>query len=220
MSVMTAGGQTGGKERFFQVSGIITDGDNNVLSNVGVISLKLKRGSLSEKTGIYSITSTPGDTLLFKALGFKTKFLILPATFEGRHFYTDVVLSTDTIPIADVVILPWKNYSEFIKDMTTPVPVDPEIENMNENLASVYAQVANETGVKITPEAGYRYVAEQNFSAMATRGQIPVNNLLNPFAWSKFIKGVKNGLLKNQRSEKISKPAKVKVRDRKKKKKS
>lgn len=217
---MIAGGQTGEKERFFQVSGIITDGDNNVLSNVGVISLKLKRGSLSEKTGIYSITSTPGDTLLFKALGFKKKFLILPQNFEGRHFSTDVILSTDTIPIADVVILPWKNYSEFIKDMTTPVPVEPEIENMNENLASIYAQVANETGVQITPEASYRYVAEQNFSSMATRGQIPVNNLLNPFAWSKFIKGVKSGLLKNKRSEKISKPAKVKARDRKKKKKS
>ena len=55
---------------------------------------------------------------------------------------------------------------------------------------------------------------------MATRGQIPVNNLLNPFAWSKFIKGVKNGLLRNKRSEKINKPAKIKTRDRKKNKKS
>lgn len=215
LSVLIANGQTTEKERFFQVSGIITDDGNNAISNVGVVSLKLKRGSLSEKSGIYSITSTPGDTILFKALGFKKKFIILPQTFEGRHFYADVMLSTDTIPIAGVDILPWKTYSDFIRDMTTPIPVPPEIENMNDNLASVYAQVANTTGVRITPEAGYKYASEQNFSAMSTRGQLPVNNLLNPFAWAKFINGVKNGLLKNQRSQKPDKPAKVKARDRK-----
>ena len=59
---MTAGGQTGGKERFFQVSGIITDGDNNVLSNVGVISLKLKERLSQRKDGHifnYQHTETP-----------------------------------------------------------------------------------------------------------------------------------------------------------------
>lgn len=192
--------------------------DSNTLSNVGVVSMKLKRGTLSEKSGIYSITSTPGDTILFKALGYKKKFLILPDKLERRHLYIDVMLATDTIQIADVTILPWKNYNEFIRDMTTPVPVDPRIENMNENLASVYVSVANTTGVKITPEAGYRYASEQNFSAMATRGQLPVNNLLNPFAWAKFINGIKSGLLKNQSNSKSEKPARVKNKSRKKKK--
>jgi len=42
---------------------------------------------------------------------------------------------------------------------------------------------------------------------MATRGQFPVNNLLNPYAWAKFINGVKNGLLKNK-STKRPQPAK------------
>jgi hypothetical protein len=44
---------------------------------------------------------------------------------------------------------------------------------------------------------------------MATRGQYPINNLLNPFAWAKFVKGIKNGLFKNQ---KFNKPVKPKVR--------
>jgi hypothetical protein len=207
------------KDRFFQLSGIITDDDNRTLSNVGVISLKLKRGILSEKSGIYSIISTPGDTILFKALGFKKKLLILPRDFDGRRLNADIVLHTDTIPIETVIVMPWKNYSEFIKDMTSPVPVAPEIENMNKNIASVHAAVENTEGVQITPEAGYRYAMDQNFNMVATRNQYPVNNLLNPFAWAKFINGVKNGLFKNQH---FDKPAKekgkghAKAKDRKK----
>lgn len=208
-------GQAQEKERFFQVSGIITDEESNALSNVGVISLKLRRGTLSEKTGIFSITSTPGDTIFFRALGFKKKFVILPRDFEGRHFNLDIALSLDTIPIENVVVMPWKSYSDFIKDMSKPAPIDAEIENMNKNLASVAEAVANTRGVKITPEAGYRYAMEQNFNMIATRNQYPVNNLLNPFAWAKFINGVKNGLFKNQQ---INKPAKIKAKNKKKKK--
>jgi hypothetical protein len=209
-------GQKQETERFFQVSGIITDEEHNAISNVGVVSLKLRRGTLSGKTGIYSITSTPGDTILFKALGFKKRLLILPRDFEGRHFSLDVMLSLDTIPIENVVVMPWKNYSDFIRDMTEPPPVSPEIENMNRNIASVAEAVTSSKGVRITPEAGYRYAMQQNFNQTATRNQYPVNNLLNPFAWAKFISGIKHGLLKNKEKE-TNKPAKTKAKNRKKK---
>lgn len=204
------------KERFFQVTGLITDEGNRPLANVGVVSLKLRRGALSEKTGIYSITSTPGDTILFKALGFKKKFVIVPRVYEDRILTKDIIMSTDTIPIENVVVLPWKTYSEFIKDMTTPAPISPEIENMNDNIAAIEAAVANSTDIQITPEAGYRYAMQQNFNNLATRNQSPANNLLNPFAWAKFINGVKNGLFKNQH---FDKPAKAKARNRSKKRK-
>jgi hypothetical protein len=208
-------GQYQESERFFQVSGIITDEKNFTLSNVGVISFKLRRGTLSEKTGIYSITSTPGDTIFFRALGFKKKFVVLPVDFEGRNFNLDVSLSMDTIPIENVVVLPWKSYSEFIKEMTTPTPVAPEIENMNRNIASVTDAVANTRGVRISPEAGYRYAMQQNFDQTALRNQYPVNNLLNPFAWAKFIQGLKSGLFKNQQTDKPAKARKKKNKDKK-----
>jgi hypothetical protein len=208
-------GQIAENERFFQISGIITDEFNNTISNVGVISFKLKRGALSEKTGIYSITSTPGDTILFKALGFKKKLVVIPMIYTGRRYNADIVLSTDTIPIENVVVMPWKSYNEFIKAMTSPTPVDPEIKNMIDNLASVKSAVQNTTDVRITPEAGYRYAMQQNFNMIATRNQYPMNNLLNPFAWAKFINGMKSGLLKNDR---VAKPAKIKNKSKKRKK--
>jgi hypothetical protein len=180
-----------------QLSGIITDELYRPVPGVVVISKKLHRGTISERSGIYSITTSPGDTVFFRALGFKRYHTIIPESYEERHYMVDIVLEIDTIPIDEVTILPWRNYNEFIKDMTKEMPVDPIIENMNENLASIYVAVSNQTGVRISPEAGYRYAMEQNFSNMATRNQYPVNNLLNPFAWTKFLSEVRKGLLKN-----------------------
>lgn len=196
-------------ETYVQVSGIITDASYRPVAGVAVVSRKLKRGTMSERSGIYSITSTPGDTIFFRALGFKRYHTIIPESFAERHCEVDIALEIDTIQIKEVNVMPWKNYSEFIKDVTKAHPVDPIIENMNDNIASIYVAITRQSNVKVSPEAGFRYAMEQNFSAMATRGQYPINNLLNPFAWSKFINGIKNGLFKNQ---KFNKPINAKVR--------
>ena len=185
-------------ERYVQVNGMIIDMSNRPVGGVAVVSKKFKKGILSEKTGIYSITSTPGDTIYFRALGFKRYHTIIPESFKERHCEVDIVLETDTIQINQVNIMPWKNYSEFIKDMTKPKPSNPIIDNMNENIASVYVAISNPRNVRISPEAGFEYAMEQNFNTMRTRGQTPYNNLLNPIAWTKFIKELKNGLLKNR----------------------
>jgi len=197
-----------GQDRFIQVSGIITDEYRKPVQGVGIISRKLRRATLSEKTGIYSITSTPGDTVFFRALGYKRYHTIIPPDFEGKHCMVDVMLEADTISIDAVTILPWRTYNEFIKEMTKERPIDPIVENMNENLASIYIAVTNQTGVRATPEAGFRYSMEQNFSSMATRNQFPVNNILNPYAWAKFFSEVKKGLLRNQTNKRPT-PAKV-----------
>ena len=206
--LISVSGQNNGPEKFVQLSGIITDVKFNPVQGVAVISKKMHRASISESSGIYTITSAPGDTVFFRAMGYKKYHTIIPSDYNDKHCLADIVLEIDTIAIEPVTILPWKNYSEFIKDITKEVPVDPIIENMNENMASIYVAINNQIGVKISPETGYRYAMEQNFSAMATRGQYPINNLLNPFAWAKFVTGVKNGLFKNHNFNKPE-PAKV-----------
>jgi len=195
-------------EKFVQVSGIVTDELYRPVQGAAIVSKKLRRGSISEKSGIYSITSTPGDTIFFRALGFKRYHTIIPESYEDRFCMVDIVLEADTITIDEVTILPWKDYNDFIRDMTKEQPVDPIIENMNENLASIYVAIANDANVHVSPEAGYRYEMERNFSSMSTRNQFPVNNLLNPLAWSKFINEVRNGLFRNK-TQKRPQPAKV-----------
>jgi hypothetical protein len=217
VSFLTIHGQTTERQSLIQVSGLIVDEAYKPVQGVAVISKKLKRGTVSERSGIYSIPSTRGDTIFFRALGFKRYHTIIPESFEGRQCNVDIILDIDTITIQEVTILPWKTYNDFLKDMTREKPVDPIIENMNDNLASIYVAMSNQVGVRVTPEAGYRYAMDQNFNAMATHEQYPVNNLLNPFAWAKFVNGIKHGLFKNQ---KFNKPTESKVRKKSKKQKS
>jgi hypothetical protein len=205
-------GQENERERYVQLSGFITDVSDRPVQGVTIVSKKLRKGTVSERSGIYSITSMPGDTVFFRALGFKRYHTIIPESYDSRYCSVDIILEVDTIQIEAINIMPWRSYNEFIKDMTKDRPVDPIIENMNDNLASIYVAIANQTGVRITSATGYRYAMEQNFSALSTRNQYPVNNLLNPFAWGKFFKGVQNGLLKNQKFNKPVKPVKPKIK--------
>jgi hypothetical protein len=195
-------------EKFVQLSGIITDKARMPVQGVAVISRNLRRAAISEATGIYSITTTPGDTVIFRAVGFKRYHTIIPQDYEDKHCKADIILETDTIPIAEVKILPWRTYSEFLAEVTKEKPKDPTIEFMNENLASIYVAISNDVNVGISPEAAFKYATEQNFSAMSTRNMYPVNNLLNPIAWVRFINDVKHGLLKNKTYNKPE-PAKV-----------
>ncbi len=194
---------------------MIVDETYQPVAGVAVISKKLKRGAVSELSGIYSIPSVRGDTIFFRALGYKRYHTIIPESFEGKQCNVDILLEADTISIKEVTILPWKTYNDFLKDITREKPLDPIIQNMNDNLASIYVALSNQNDLRISPEAGYRYAMEQNFSAMATKNQYPVNNLLNPFAWAKFVNGIKHGLFKNQ---KFTPPTEAKVRKKIKKK--
>ena len=74
------------------------------------------------------------------------------------------------------------------------------MKNMEKNLALIERQISED--LDITPEAGYRYAMQQESERIMTKNQSPVNNLFNPFAWAKFINGLKNGLLKNKKSKK------------------
>jgi len=124
-----------------------------------------------------------------------------------------VILVADTIMIEEVVILPWKTYSEFKRAVLENKPVDPLMENMEFNLALVEQQTWSD--MRSTPGQGYRYTMQKVSDNLYSHNQAPVNNLLNPFAWEKFIQGVKGGLLKNQKST-TTKQKKIKVRKKKK----
>jgi len=194
-------GQVNERNKLIQVSGIITDDESNPVPHVNLFSHKLRRGTMSELSGIYSIISLPGDTIYLSALGYRRMEFYLPNKIVGRQFNKDIVLETDTIKIEGVIILPWKTYEEFKRDVLAHQPIlKPEIKNMYDNLALIHDIISNTSSYQISPEAGYRYAMQQNANAMMTKNQYPVNNLLNPFAWAKFFNGVKHGLLKNKKS--------------------
>lgn len=202
---------TSGQEKLIQVSGIITNDENSPVPHASVTSTRIRRGTISELTGIYSLISLPGDTVIVSALGYKQYLFRVPLVITDKLFKKDIILISDTISIEGVTILPWRNYEEFKRDVLANIPVmKPEVRYMYENLASIQTVLNNNPSYGVSPEAGYRLAMQQNANNVMTRNQTPVNNLLNPFAWAKFFSGVKTGLLKNQKTTQTVKKTKVK----------
>jgi hypothetical protein len=202
-----------GEKRYIQIDGLTADENGFIVPDVSIYSKHLRRGAASDHRGIFSIISAPGDTVFFSAIGYKSTLLTVPVTTTGDHYITDVLMVTDTIRIGEVLVLPWKTYSEFKRAVLENKPVDPLMENMEYNLAMVQQQIWSD--MTPTPGQAYRYTMQQMSDNLYTRGQMPANNLLNPFAWQKFVKGVKDGMLKNEPS-KTNKVKKSKSRKKKK----
>lgn len=200
-------------KKFIQIDGLTADEKGYIVPGVSIYSKELRRGAASDHRGIFSIISTPGDTVFFSAIGYKSTLLTVPLTLTGTSYTTDVIMVSDTVIIEEVPILPWKTYSEFKRAVLENKPKNPLMENMEFNLALVEQQTWSD--MRSTPGQGYRYTMQQVSDNLYTKGQTPVNNLLNPFAWSKFLQGVKGGLLKNEKST-ATKHTKTKVRKKKK----
>lgn len=206
-------GAQAGEKKFIQIDGLTADERGYIVPDVSIYSKHLRRGAASDHRGIFSIISAPGDTVFFSAIGYKSTLLTIPATSTGDHYITDVIMVTDTIQIGEVLVLPWKTYSEFKRAVLENKPADPLMENMEYNLAMVQQQVWSD--MTPTPGQAYRFTMQQVSDNLYTRGQLPANNLLNPFAWQKFAKGLKDGMLKNEPSKNV-KAKKSKVRKKKK----
>jgi hypothetical protein len=200
-------------KKYIQIDGLTADERGFIVPDVSIYSKHLRRGAASDHRGIFSIISSPGDTVFFSAIGYKSTLLTVPVTSVGDHYITDVIMVTDTIEIGEVLVLPWKTYSEFKRAVLENRPADPLMENMEYNLAMMQQQIWSE--MSPTPGQAYRYTVQQISDNLYTRGQSPANNLLNPFAWQKFAQGVKNGMLKNEPSKHV-KAKKSKVRKKKK----
>lgn len=202
--------QSGSREKFVQVTGIVVDYNYTPLGGVTVISQKLRRAAITEAVnGIYSLTSVPGDTILFRAVGYKRYHSIIPEDYKEKTCNIDIMLQVDTVTIEDVTILPWRTYDEFISDMTKAKDYDPVDDFYAENIESIYISIAKASSLNISGHSAYRTAMQQNFDNMRYKGQLPVNNLLNPFAWAKFIKSIKDGSIFQSEPNNKPQPAKV-----------
>lgn len=199
---------------YIQIDGMTADENGAILPDVSIYSKHLRRGAASNHRGIFSIISIPGDTVFFSAIGYKSTLLTIPADISGDHFITDIIMITDTIEIGDVLVLPWKSYSEFKRAVVENKPADPLKENLEHNLAMIRQQLWSDH--KITPDEAYHYIVQGIADNLYQKGQGESIRLLDPFAWQRFAKGVKSGLLKNEPSD-ISKVKKSKIRKKKKK---
>jgi hypothetical protein len=184
--------------KFLQLSGVaISEGDLNSLPYTTVYDKTIQKGVISDYYGFFSMVVLPGDTLLFSTFGYKTSSYIVPDSLKENRYSMIHMLQRDTINLPSVTVYPWPSREDFARAFVEMEPYDDAIrraqrELSGESLAFVAARLDNDASL------AYGNVANERYTKLYTNGQLPVNNLLNPYSWAKLIQDWKAGKLSRQ----------------------
>ena len=186
------------KERkLIQFSGIVVTGDSIEPVPYANIFIKgTKKGAVTDKSGFFSFVAQSGDIIEFSALGYKSATYTISDTFRSSRYSWIQTLSTDTVFLAEAVIVPWPTIEQFNKAFVqTKIPNDDQQRaEKNLALAEMKERMKN---MPMDGDMNFRNMVNQQIARSYYKGQNPPNNLLNPFAWAQFIKAWKEGKFKN-----------------------
>jgi hypothetical protein len=183
-------------KKLIQLSGVVRNEYLQPLQFVHILILNKQRGTISDTRGMFSFVVEEQDTILFSAIGFKRTGLIIPDTLESFNYPVDVIMESDTIEIAEVIILPWKTYEEFKEAFLAVDLPDDDLQRAYRNLAMINAQIHN-TDIEPDPGMNYQYQMREQYNQLYTRGQMPYYTIFNPLNWAKFIDYLKDGKFRN-----------------------
>jgi hypothetical protein len=181
---------------FIQLSGVILSSDSlQQLPYVSVLNKSTNRGMISDFYGFFSLVVHPNDTLYFKSSGFKLSSFIVPDTLIQNRYSIIHMLQHDILELPIVNVYPWPSVEDFARAFISMKPYDDALriaqkQLSGKSLAFIAASIENDASMT------YSWQRNQNYSKLYSMGQIPANNLLNPYSWTKFLNDWKSGKLK------------------------
>lgn len=184
--------------RMLQISGVIIAEDNlEPLPYTTVWNRSIRKGVIADYYGFFTMVSFPGDTLVFNYYGYASSSYIIPDTLSENRYSIVHMMQADTLNMPEVVVHPWPSRDEFARYFVEMKPYDDAMrraqrELSGESLAFVAAKMNNDASL------AYGYAQNQRLTKLYTNGQLPSNNLFNPYAWAKLVQDWRAGKLSRQ----------------------
>jgi hypothetical protein len=181
--------------KYVQLTGIVVSDSMKRLPYTAVFDTHTKRGVICDFFGYFAFVVHPGDTLQFSFIGFKPKYFIVPEPDSTNSLSIVTMLESDSLMSNVVNVYPWPSKEEFADAFVNLEIDDDAIKRAKSHLspqemAFVYSTLGSD------PSLAYKYQSYQILNQVYYKNQYAPNNLLNPAAWSKFLKSVNNGDLK------------------------
>lgn len=181
-----------------QFSGVVVNGENlNPVPFASIIIKNTYRGTVTDYYGYFSFVAQRGDTIQFGSVGYKQAEYVIPDTLSSDRYSLIQVLTIDTITLPEARIYPWPSPEQFKQAfMSLDIP-DDDLERARKNLAQAEMR---ERVQEMPMGAGANFKYQQNLyqSQLYYAGQAPPISLLNPIAWTQFIKAWRNGEFKRK----------------------
>ncbi|WP_235009864.1 carboxypeptidase-like regulatory domain-containing protein [Algoriphagus boritolerans] len=184
-------------KKVIQLSGIILNADStDAVPGVNIYVPKKGRGTSSGRFGYFSMPVLEGDSVVFTFIGLKKQSFKVPDKVDNDRISLILTMQVDEIALAEIEVMPYPTEEEFKKAVIAMNVVDPmsiSRSNMSPEMLLRWAASMPASG-----EENYRYFQQgQMLQNQDLYGPRPLR-ILDPFAWSQFIRSIKRGDLKNK----------------------
>lgn len=189
------------QRKVLQFSGIVVTEDSlQAVPYTNIYVANKGLGTTTDLYGYFSFVASPGDSILFSAIGYKKNTFIVPEEFTEDRYTLIHVLHSDTFMLNETVVYPWPSKEQFKQAFLTLNIPDDDIERARKNLdQDELARRAEE--IPVSGSLAFQYQMQQRNDKLYYAGQAPPIQILNPFAWAKFIESWRNGDFKRNKDK-------------------
>lgn len=196
-SVSQASAQDQRDKKVIQLSGIILNSDStDAVPGVNIYVPKKGRGTSSGRFGYFSMPVLEGDSIIFSFIGLKKQSFKIPEIVENDRISLILTMEVDEIALAEIEVMPYPTEAEFKQAILAMNVVDPmsiSRANMSPEMLLRWAE-----SMPASSNENFRYFQQgQMLQNQDLYGPRPLR-LLDPFAWSQFIRSIKRGDLKRK----------------------
>lgn len=186
------------KDSVVQLYGVVMTADSLAgIPSVSVVVKGQNRGTFTNEEGVFSIVVMKGDQIEFTSIGYRAKLAEIPKNLEGNQYSLIQLMVTDTQYLPVTIIKPKPTREQFERDFVRIKIPDDALEIARQNNDASKRRLL----MKILPSDGREAantVLRQGAQKYYSAGQMPPQNIFNPFAWGEFIQAWKRGDFKNK----------------------
>ncbi len=166
------------------LSGVILDAENmEPVPYTYVLLDEGRRGTVADNTGYFSFLAYPGDTIVFRSVGYQNRMFIIPEILDGNSYSMIELMVRDNLILDEVVVYPMPDIDVFAKTILENDLSPKQIENISRFKRNMDGLLKQEYENDKLYYDQWRYAKLYDMT-----GLMPPNNFLNPITWSNFIR--------------------------------
>lgn len=185
------------ERKVIQLSGIILNSDStDAIAGVNIYVPTKGRGTSSNRFGYFSLPVAEGDSIVFSFIGLKRQTFKVPEKVDEDKLSLILTMMEDAFTLGEVEVMPYPTEEEF-KNAVLAMNVENDMPLDRGNLSP---QLLLRWAEEMPASGNENFRGFQNQQLMQTQDRYGPRSfpLLNPFAWAKFIKSIKDGDLKSR----------------------
>ncbi len=191
--------QAQGQKQPVYFSGFVVDEVNSdPMPGVHMYIPKAGRGTATNSEGFFAMPTFPGDSIIISSIGYKKHYYVIPE--DKRESYSVVIeMIEDTTALPTIEVFPYPT-EELFKEafLAMELPDEEKLRILRENLDQrVMTRLAYD--LPMDGAMNFDYQMDRNVYRLENRTVIPTLQVLNPFAWARFIQSIKRGDFKKGR---------------------